>query len=127
MDVQQQLAELLGPLARHSGLHPRIGGVNVGDGPGDYRVPDGALQRERATEVWHPTVALALEIVSPGDDTSDKLPFYAAHHVDEVLIVDPRERKVHWLSLTAGRYEPIEHSRLIDLGPAELAQRIDWP
>jgi len=34
---------------------------------------------------------------------------------------------VHWLGLKDDRYEPIEHSSLIELGPAELTQRIDWP
>ncbi|MGO9247332.1 MAG: Uma2 family endonuclease [Solirubrobacteraceae bacterium] len=56
-----------------------------------------------------------------------KLPFYAAHGVDELLIVDPQKRSVDWLSLTGGSYEPIERSDLIDLGAAELSQRIDWP
>jgi len=47
--------------------------------------------------------------------------------VDEVLIVDPQEQAVHWLALTAGEYGPIERSGLVDLGPAELVDRIDWP
>jgi hypothetical protein len=47
--------------------------------------------------------------------------------VDEVLIVDPRERKIHWLGLRDSNYAPIERSALIDLGPNELAERIDWP
>ncbi len=126
MDVQQQLAELLGPPARAAGLHPRIGGVNLGKAE-NYRVPDGVLQRERRTEVWHPTAALVLEILSPGDETMAKLPFYAAHGVDEVLIVDPDKRSVEWLRLKDGAYEPIEQSGLIDLSAAEVSQRIDWP
>jgi hypothetical protein len=44
-----------------------------------------------------------------------------------VLIVDPLERTVHWLSLRDREYQPIERSALIDYGPAELARRIDWP
>lgn len=126
MDVQQQLAELLGPAARAAGLHPRIGGVNLGD-QNDYRVPDGVLQRERRTAIWHPTAALALEILSPKDDTWQKLPFYAAHNVDELLIVDPQKRTVQWLALANGRYEPIERSSLIELSAGELSTRIDWP
>jgi hypothetical protein len=45
------------------------------------------------------------------------LPFYAGHGVGELLIVDPHERAVHWLGLTW----------LVNLGPDELAARIDWP
>lgn len=56
-----------------------------------------------------------------------KLPFYAAHRVDELLIVDPDRRSVEWLRLAGETYERTERSNLIDLGPAELTQRIDWP
>jgi hypothetical protein len=68
-----------------------------------------------------------VEIVSPGDETWEKLEFYAAHDVDELLIVDPEKRKVDWLGLKDGSYEEIEHSAVIDLGPSELASQIDWP
>ena len=93
----------------------------------EFRVPDGGLHRPGASGVWHPTAALVIEIVSPRDDTWQKLPFYAAHHVDEVLIIDPAEHAVHWLGLSGSEYKPIERSGLIDLGPSELAGRIDWP
>jgi Uma2 family endonuclease len=125
-NVQQQLAELLGPLARRAGLLPRMGPFNLGE-PEDYRVPDGGLQRPAADQLYYPTAALAVEIVSPGDETWDKLPFYAKHGVDEVLIVDPEKRSVDWLALSGREYEPVEGSGLIELGSEELARRIDWP
>ncbi len=68
-----------------------------------------------------------VEIVSPNDDSYKKFSFYAAHEVDEVVIVDPAKRSVEWLGLEDGSYEEIEHSAVIDLGPSELAERIDWP
>jgi Uma2 family endonuclease len=77
--------------------------------------------------VWHATAALVVEILSPDDETRQKLPFFAAHHVDEVLIVDPAERAVTWLGLREGEYQPIERSGLIELGPGELAAQLDWP
>jgi hypothetical protein len=61
------------------------------------------------------------------DETWQKLGFYAAHHVDEVVIVDPSERSVDWLVLAGARYEPAETSGLVPFGPGELAARIDWP
>jgi Uma2 family endonuclease len=125
--IAQQLAELLGPLARASGLEPTMGELNLGESEDDFRVPDGALHRPGAGELWHPTAALVVEIVSPGDESWQKLPFYAAHQVDEVLIVDPQERTVHWLALTEGEHRPIERSGLIDFGAAELAAKINWP
>lgn len=100
---------------------------NLGEDEHDFRVPDGGLHRPEAAEMWHPTAALVIEIVSPGDESWDKLPFYAVHGVDEVLIVDPATRKVDWLALTDGEYRPVERSDLIDLGPSALAKQIDWP
>lgn len=124
--ILQQLAVLLSPLAQRADLLAVVQEFALGTSE-DYRVPDGALHRVGARGVWHPTAALAVEIVSPGDETWEKLPFYAAHHVDELLIVDPQERSVSWLSLADGEYRPLERSGLIDLGPSELAEQIDWP
>jgi Uma2 family endonuclease len=123
----QQLAELLGPPARAAGLIPAIGEFNLGDSDDDFRVPDGGLHRGRPTGVWQPTAALVLEIVSPGDESWKKLPFYAAHRVDEVLIVDPRGRSVSWLELESGEYRPIERSGLVDVEAHGLAEQLDWP
>jgi len=124
--VEWQLAQLLRPLAQRAGLHA-CGQHNLGEGEHDFRVPDGGLHRAPPLVTWYPTAALVLEIVSPNDETWEKLPFYAAHQVDEVLIVDPQERTVHWLGLDGGEYRPIERSGLIDLGRDQLAERIDWP
>jgi Uma2 family endonuclease len=126
--VLQQLAELLGPLARDVGLAAVINEFGLGrEGKGNFRVPDGGLHRALPRGVYQRTAALVIEIVSPGDESWDKLPFYAAHEVDEVLIVDPAEHAVHWLGLSGGEYLPIECSGLIALGPSELAEQIDWP
>jgi len=124
--VEWQLAYLLSPLAKRAGLHPG-GQFNLGEGEDDFRVPDGGLHREPPLTTWYSTAALVMEIVSPSDESWEKLPFYAAHDVDEVLIVDPAKRSVDWLGLNDGRYQPIAHSGLIEMGAAELAERIDWP
>lgn len=125
-DIESQLHRIIGPLARQAGL-TMIGQSNLGEGEHDFRVPDGALHRPGASGVWHPTAALVVEIVSPGDETWEKLPFYAEHDVDEVLIVDLTKRSVDWLALGGGEYRPVEHSGLIDLGSNELVEQIDWP
>jgi Uma2 family endonuclease len=122
---QAQLIELLGPLARTRGLTP-LGEFNLGE-PEDYRVPDGGLHRPGPDKLYNPTAALVIEIVSPGDETWNKLPFHAAHLVDELLIVDPAKQTVEWLGRGGDRYEPIARSRLVDLGPDELADQLDWP
>ena len=122
--ITQQLAELLGPLARAAGLEPTMGEFNLGESEEDFRVPDGGLHRPGAGGVWHPTAALVVEIVSPEDETWQKLPFYAAHGVEELLIVDPQERSVHWLALADREYRDVERSRLIDCGPGKVAEEI---
>jgi Uma2 family endonuclease len=126
--VLQQLAVLLDPLARRAGLVPVVNEFGLGrEGKDNYRVPDGGLHRALPRGVYQGTAALVIEIVSPADESWDKLPFYAAHEVDEVLIVDPGKRSVDWLGLSGGEYRPIERSGLIDLGPSGLAEQIDWP
>lgn len=81
----------------------------------------------RPDAVYLPTAALVLEIVSPGDETREKLGFYAAHGVNELLIVDPQERTVSWMGLEASECNHLKRSWLIELGASELAGRIDWP
>jgi Uma2 family endonuclease len=125
-DLESQLHTILRPLAHQAGL-TMVGQSNLGEGEHDFRVPDSALHRPGASGAWHPTAPLVVEIASPGDETWEKLPFYAAHGVDEVLILDPRERSVSWLGLAGGEYRPIERSGLIDLGAQGLAEQLDWP
>ena len=124
--VDGQLARLLYEPAHDAGL-VESGPLNLGE-PADFRVPDRALLRPGPDAVYLPTAALVVEIVSPGDDTWEKLEFYAAHRVDELLIVDPEKRQVDWLALTpGGKYASVERSGLIALGPSELAKQVDWP
>jgi len=124
--IESQLHRLLGPLAMDAGL-TMSGQCNLGESEQNFRVPDSALHRNPPTGVWNPTAALVIEIVSPGDETWEKLPFYATHDVDEVLIVDPQERSVSWLEFEDGEYRPVEHSALLELGAQGLAEQLDWP
>jgi Putative restriction endonuclease len=125
--LASRLHRLLGPLADEAGLE-LTADVGVGSDEHNYRAPDLALHRPADVEPqWHRTAAVAVEIVSPNDKTWDKLGFYAAHHVDELVIMDPDQRTVHWLALLEGQYQPLARSGLIELGPSELAKRIDWP
>ncbi len=125
--VSTQLALLLDQPARAAGLLLAMSEFNLGESEHDFRVPDGGLHRPGAAGVWHATAAAVVEILSPDDESRQKLPFYAEHDVDEVLLVDPAERTVTWLALHAGEYQPVERSGLIELGPTELAQLLDWP
>ena len=124
-EVQAQLFEFLGPLARSAGMSA-CGEFNLGE-PDDFRIPDGGLLMRDSHAVFHATAALVIEVLSPGDETWEKLPFYAAHDVEEVLILDPDTSAVSWLGLAGGEYQPIEQSGLIDLGPTRLGELVDWP
>lgn len=122
-----KLVRVLDPVCEAAGLE-LTGTVGIGSSEHDYRVPDLAVHRPGAEPQWNPTAAMVVEVVSPGDKSWEKLPYYAAHHVDEVLIVDPQKREVHWLALgDSGEYEPTQRSALVELGSGELAQQIDWP
>jgi len=124
--LAKRLVPLLDPPAQAAGLHLGME-FNLGQGKDDYRVPDLGLHRELRTEKWVPTAAIVVEILSPEDEAWQKLPFYAAHEVDELLFVDPAERTVAWLALHDGEYGRVERSAVIELGAAELAERIEWP
>ena len=125
--ITHQLAVLLDGPARAAGLLAAMGEFNLGESEYDFRVPDGGLHRPGAAGMWLSTAATVVEILSPGDESWQKLPFYAEHHVDEVLLVDPAERTVTWLALRDGEYKPVQRSRLIELGPTELAEELHWP
>lgn len=87
--LDDQVARLLGPYADKAGL--------VGTGPFDlgepegYRLPVRGYNRGFSFDpalVYFPTATVVVEILSPDDETFEKLPFYAAHGVDEVLVVE---------------------------------------
>jgi Uma2 family endonuclease len=123
--IEAHLLALLRPPATAAGFEV-TGQFNLGESEQDFRVPDGGLHRPGASEMWHPTAALVIEIVSPDDKSWEKLPFYAKHSIDEVLIVDPSQTMVTWLALREGEYRPVQRSSLIGMGPTALAERLDW-
>jgi len=117
-DLAQQLGELLSPPARTAGMTVVMGECNFGEAEHDAHELDGALRLTSAQ--------LVVEIVMPDQDSWEKLSFYAAHHVDELVVVDPAERAVHWLALDEqGGYQAVERSGLIDLDPFKLADQLE--
>jgi Uma2 family endonuclease len=123
--IVQQVGVMLDAPARAAGLRVSVEfNMGVKD---DFRMPDLGIHRERPLGVWIPTAAIAVEILSPQDETWEKLPFYAEHEVDELVIVSSQDRSVTWLALREGEYRPTDRSAIIDLSASELADRIDWP
>jgi hypothetical protein len=103
------------------------GQFNLGESEHDFRVPDGGLHLPGSGGIWTPTAALVIEIVSPDDESVQKLPFYAEHNVDEVLFVDLADRTATWLALSEHEYRPVTASGLVELEASALAEQIDWP
>ncbi|MGH9060579.1 MAG: Uma2 family endonuclease [Acidimicrobiales bacterium] len=123
--LDDEIAALLRPLAQRVGL-VGTGPFNLG-APDDYRVPDRGLHRQLPRTTWVPTAAMVVEILSPDDESLDKLAFYAAHGVEEVLVIDGEARRVRFLVSSGGGYGEASVSSLLGVAAAELAVRITWP
>jgi hypothetical protein len=123
--LDDQVAVILHPWTLASGLYG-TGAFNLGT-PDDFRVPDRGIHRARPHAVSVPTAAIVVEIESPDGETWEKLTFYAARSVDEVVIVSADTRSVTWLRLEDGSYVRADSSRLLGPDSATLADRIDWP
>lgn len=76
-----------------------------------------------------PTAALVVEFLSPNDETRQKLDFYAARAVDEIMIVDAQERSVTLLvrDEAGGGYLEAEVSALLGRSTEALTGQITWP
>ncbi len=75
----------------------------------DYRVPEWIFLRRRAAR-WgedgyvEGEADAVCEVLSPHDDTWKKKPFYERMGVKELLVVDPKPRRVWLFQLVDGRY-----------------------
>jgi Uma2 family endonuclease len=98
----------LGPIAASRGFEPfyESGVFDPAAGDSNYRVPDLAFARPEdiSKRGIEGKAALVIEILSPGDETRDKLPFYAAVGVAEIWIVDPATRQCELYVLRGQRY-----------------------
>ncbi|HUR74904.1 MAG TPA: Uma2 family endonuclease [Sporichthya sp.] len=123
--VDAKIASLLLPYAEAANLIA-ITQVNIGL-PGNFRAPDGAYLRTLPDAVWLPTAAIVVEVLSPDDETWEKLPFYFQHRVDEICVADPRARTVQWFVRGADAFVEADASPLLGVAVAALAAQIAWP
>ncbi|MGH9180825.1 MAG: Uma2 family endonuclease, partial [Acidimicrobiales bacterium] len=104
-----RLAVTLVPLAEERGLVASLETnlARPGTVASDYRVPDLAFyRRENASEFGiEGRAELAVEILSPNDETYDKLGFYADVEVQELLVIHPGTCAVELFVLGDGRLE----------------------
>lgn len=122
--LDHQLARLLGVAAEALGLFGS-GPFNLGLDATNYRVPDQGYHRVKPSDVWVPTAALVVEIVSPSDESYEKNSFYAAAGVGELLIVDPVRRVVELHDLAVGALR--RRSEVLQIDLDQLAATLDWP
>lgn len=124
--VVDQVGIALEPWVRRLGL-VRSSAFNLGE-PGDFRVPDLGVHREIHDGVWVPTAVLVVEVLSPDDESWDKLPFYASRGVEEALMVDPVAATIQCLRVDRdGQWQRVHRSAVLDATISELAAAVSWP
>ena len=123
--VEVQLTLALGPRAAAGGLVMTTA-FNLGE-PDDFRIPDLGVFRDRPGVLYAATALMVVEVLSPDDETYEKLPFYVASDVQEVLIAHPQERWVHCYDLRSGTAVRTDHSSVLDLPMRDLEAEIAWP
>jgi hypothetical protein len=91
-------------------------------------VPDGGYHRSvpAGDPVYVTTAAVVVEVVAQDDETYEKLPFYAGHGVEEVIIVEPASRTVRILTFVDG-YQDVAISGALGLSADGLQTAIRWP
>jgi len=96
-DIVAELTAILTEVVRRPGLGKVRPGINLAgwqaDWEDDYRCPDVAVfLNETSAEClgthWRGGADFVVEVVSPGDRTREKIPFYAKIGVRELLIVN---------------------------------------
>ena len=123
-----QLGSLLGSAVAAAGFE-LANAVNIGDEQ-DYRIPDLAIVDQATVGgdgVWLRSAVLVAEIRSPGEAHDEKLAFYLAHDVAEVVLIDPARRTVRWLAAADGTWRETDTSAALGVSVSEIADLIRWP
>jgi Uma2 family endonuclease len=98
--------------------------ANIGERD-DYRVAD-QVYLDGASALYLPTAAIVVEVLSPGDESRRKFGHYAAHDVDELVIVDPETKQVEWYGLVDRAYEPTTYSDVLGVDAATVVDAMRW-
>jgi Uma2 family endonuclease len=97
-----------GPLAQRRGLIAQYE-TALFRAADDYRVPDQVYFRpEHDSERGVEGAELVVEVRSPGDETYEKVDFYAAQGVREMLVLHPDGRFAELFRATGVRLERVE-------------------
>jgi Uma2 family endonuclease len=107
-ELGASLMEVVRPLARQRGLSC-LYEVGLYRGDRDYRVPDLVIFRpehgsDRGVDAHAEVV---VELLSPQDESREKLPFYESISANEVFLIEPVSRVVELYLLRGGRLLPV--------------------
>jgi Uma2 family endonuclease len=117
VEHQRLLDRLIGflePALRNSGSGQLVSGINVFRSSTDYRIPDltfiaaGHEQRVEHDGVRGGGPDAVIEIRSPEDETYDKVPFYAALGVTEVVVIDRDTKRPALFRLAGAQYVAVQ-------------------
>jgi Uma2 family endonuclease len=137
--VIDEMIIFLKPHLRARGRGLLVAGINVlqhAQGWKNYRIPDLTFVATGREHILHEDGVRAggpdavIEIRSPGDDTYEKLPFYAAIGTHEVVIVDRDTKATEIRRLAAGgliMIEPDADGWLLSETMNVRFRRIDTP
>jgi Uma2 family endonuclease len=108
-DFEYALEQALRAIAARRGLRTlhNIALAVPGTGWTDYRIPDLCVAHpvQLSEHALEGRAELVVEILSPRDESRDKLPFYAGRGVREVWLIDPATREVEVFALRSRSYE----------------------
>ena len=108
------LIEFLRPHLRTTRRGRLVSGINVFGDASNYRIPDLTFVAAGREHILHEDGVrgegpdAVIEIRSPHDETYDKLPFYAALGVREVVIIDRDTRHPELYRLAGSQYVALQ-------------------
>jgi Uma2 family endonuclease len=101
--LNTRMIMFVGPVAERRRLvpHSEAGLFSAAD---NYSVPDQLYCRpEHLSDRGAERAEVVVEVRSPGDETYEKIDFYASLGVQEMLIIHPKERRVELLRPVGGQ------------------------
>jgi Uma2 family endonuclease len=120
-ELVHDLDNIFGEVVSRPGLGKVYPGVNVSDRAADwkenYRVPDLVVLLKNSRAIRHSAHVqggpdFLVEIESPGDDSEEKVPFYAQLGVRELLLIHRDKRTLRLLRLQGGELVLVPASAL---------------
>lgn len=95
---------------RGNKVYHQINLASVGGWPDDYRIPDLVLLTPERFNIdrndyFEGAPDVVVEIRSPGDESAEKMPFYAGLGVPEMWIIDRDTKQPELYVLEGGEYE----------------------